>query len=960
MAEPDLGGIGIHSSEGSGAGGDSMAGVFRAASSVKIDYEDVKGLVKQMTDLATAVSAVKRALDSLDEGKTKEALKNLSASLSGGGGVGSGANTAVRGNGGNATFGGLSPGMVVAGAGLSAVAAMAGQYSARKQDDLMSDVTSMRVALGSGVPSFGLKQASAMVSSQLGPASLSRGDMNQAAQSIFGRYGTPGSTTNQNALKMTRALSMVTMQGATFGADLMNAANDPSVLHQISIWSGRQVGPFQSSTDLTNTLTRMSFGTANPSENLLSHWGPGQKGYTSMMTLTGNNAALGQAIVDEKRAEERYRANGGKKPWNDDTISGMSDEMQKKIFGEKSFYVSQRKYEAGKAVIGEEGLNLARSGLVGSNEFLISIQNNTKTINETLTHYLAPISNALGGMSGKFDALSRVLVPLSLLSRGGGKGPASLLSKVLGAGGGDASIAEQLGAAAATEGGLGAGMSLAVGGGIVAAGTAAAYGAQALVHHFLGKPKKKKDIDGGNIARWTVEGGAIGSVIPGIGTAAGAVTGLVGGALKEGLDWLGGGDPVGVGDAMGSDQSRGAAGGPHMSLTDATKLLLSRNRGGSSSAVTNMTPDLRVKLGRLFAMNPALSLSSGWRSIEQQKKLYALYKAGKGNLAAKPGTSNHEYGLAADIGPKSQYGWLAANARGVGLVRPMAAEPWHWEPPGAKSQRGGAGGAPAAADGGLPGSAGGGIAGTGIPVAAAFQMLMGGAGSDGFGMAPELSGIAIQSLGGGGGAAVGAARGSGVGAGAWDGKPGSLSINAAARLAAAAGIPHSMVPTAVAIAMAESSLNPNKHNTRGKDDSYGLWQINMTNAAGGPSRRQKYHLSADSQLLNPNKNAEAMADISGHGHNWGPWSTYPNLYKKYMGSVNEALSSGVGDPVAQAPTMHFGSTPTVSMHGGNKATTIVNIKVMQASYEEAVRLGHIIKKIVDGDLSAVDAARTGS
>lgn len=40
---------------------------------------------------------------------------------------------------------------------------------------------------------------------------------------------------------------------------------------------------------------------------------------------------------------------------------------------------------------------------------------------------------------------------------------------------------------------------------------------------------------------------------------------------------------------------------------------------------------------------------SSYRTLAQQQELYRLYLAGTGNLAAKPGTSNHGWGLAVDL-----------------------------------------------------------------------------------------------------------------------------------------------------------------------------------------------------------------------------------------------------------------------------------------------------------------------
>ncbi|MGA9525199.1 MAG: D-alanyl-D-alanine carboxypeptidase family protein [Myxococcaceae bacterium] len=78
-----------------------------------------------------------------------------------------------------------------------------------------------------------------------------------------------------------------------------------------------------------------------------------------------------------------------------------------------------------------------------------------------------------------------------------------------------------------------------------------------------------------------------------------------------------------------------------------------------------------------------LPVVSGFRSMAQQKNLYALYLQGRGNLAAKPGYSNHQGGIAVDISVGSTasktYKWLAANASKYGFKRTVPSEPWHWE-----------------------------------------------------------------------------------------------------------------------------------------------------------------------------------------------------------------------------------------------------------------------------------------
>lgn len=78
-----------------------------------------------------------------------------------------------------------------------------------------------------------------------------------------------------------------------------------------------------------------------------------------------------------------------------------------------------------------------------------------------------------------------------------------------------------------------------------------------------------------------------------------------------------------------------------------------------------------------------LAVSYAYRSMEEQEMLYAKYLAGTGSLAAKPGFSNHQSGVAVDIRvgntTSSTYRWLANNAFRFGFKRTVASEPWHWE-----------------------------------------------------------------------------------------------------------------------------------------------------------------------------------------------------------------------------------------------------------------------------------------
>lgn len=91
-----------------------------------------------------------------------------------------------------------------------------------------------------------------------------------------------------------------------------------------------------------------------------------------------------------------------------------------------------------------------------------------------------------------------------------------------------------------------------------------------------------------------------------------------------------------------------------------------------------------AKLAALRAAMPSglsFSVVSGFRSHAEQARLHAL----KPRLAARPGRSNHERGLAADLKFVSRESapWLHRNASKYGLRFPMSYEPWHIEPAGA-------------------------------------------------------------------------------------------------------------------------------------------------------------------------------------------------------------------------------------------------------------------------------------
>ncbi len=76
-----------------------------------------------------------------------------------------------------------------------------------------------------------------------------------------------------------------------------------------------------------------------------------------------------------------------------------------------------------------------------------------------------------------------------------------------------------------------------------------------------------------------------------------------------------------------------------------------------------------------------IGITDGYRSydsqvrVAQEKGLYS-----QGGLAAVPGTSQHGWGMAADLrlDPTAQ-AWMREHARDYGFVENVPREPWHWE-----------------------------------------------------------------------------------------------------------------------------------------------------------------------------------------------------------------------------------------------------------------------------------------
>jgi hypothetical protein len=129
--------------------------------------------------------------------------------------------------------------------------------------------------------------------------------------------------------------------------------------------------------------------------------------------------------------------------------------------------------------------------------------------------------------------------------------------------------------------------------------------------------------------------------------------------------------------------------------------------------------------------------------------------------------------------------------------------------------------------------------------------------------------------------------------------PGGSGAGTAYDLIKAAGGTDEEARMMAAIAQQESSGNPKAHNTRGPDDSYGLWQINMKGALAA-KRLKQYGLKSKEDLYDPATNARialAMKRKAGGYRDWGAYNS--GAYKKYLGnrtSIKGGVQVASGDP----------------------------------------------------------------
>jgi hypothetical protein len=102
---------------------------------------------------------------------------------------------------------------------------------------------------------------------------------------------------------------------------------------------------------------------------------------------------------------------------------------------------------------------------------------------------------------------------------------------------------------------------------------------------------------------------------------------------------------------------------------------------------TDVQPKLRSAIGEMVAAAPpeiraGMKIESGFRTLKQQEDAWRRYQEGKISLAARPGHSMHEVGLAVDwdFSSPAASKWAHDNAGKFGLVFPLGSrDPDHMQ-----------------------------------------------------------------------------------------------------------------------------------------------------------------------------------------------------------------------------------------------------------------------------------------
>lgn len=186
------------------------------------------------------------------------------------------------------------------------------------------------------------------------------------------------------------------------------------------------------------------------------------------------------------------------------------------------------------------------------------------------------------------------------------------------------------------------------------------------------------------------------------------------------------------------------------------------------------------------------------------------------------------------------------------------------------------------------------------------------------------------------------------------------------RLLHGAGFRGKGLETAFAVALAESGGRASAFNGAGRDQSYGLFQINMkdndpSSPNMGRNRRKQFGISNNKELFNARKNAAAAFEVSNKGTWWKQWSAFTNgAFTKYLDDANRAAqSAGVGgdNPGMAMETVNnmpqaMGRAGGASLHSTSNINVKVdmNVSVAKLGTFEVQRVASELRSAINNEL----------
>ena len=132
----------------------------------------------------------------------------------------------------------------------------------------------------------------------------------------------------------------------------------------------------------------------------------------------------------------------------------------------------------------------------------------------------------------------------------------------------------------------------------------------------------------------------------------------------------------------------------HMQIGIATEFVIFPHAayGTDLRVVKEVAMYLRAMMDAGLADGVTIGIRDGFRTMSQQQRYWDMAPnneialaagVGTGNLAAKPGRSNHQNGIAFDFNINHDDGrtfsWMTKNAWKYGFIRAVRKERWHWE-----------------------------------------------------------------------------------------------------------------------------------------------------------------------------------------------------------------------------------------------------------------------------------------